>query len=742
MTRPEASDPVQEHSEIIFLDKANSVIDWRSSLDNLKRLSTERTYTTDMMKACLLKIVSKYVPDQHKLLSDKTPNQIAEFLLRLDSKIDKMGYYRSRIFAASRLPSEDLQSALVKITNLLDTVYPPADAANTPHRESILKIAILSFLPDEISVPLLADMQAAAQKCKALTYDQVRELAFAAEAHSLIKPTATLQFGRPIGSSPSPTYFQLNSMHPDAEAITYSRRRNEYTADLYPYHYSAPYLPDWVSGAQMAQRIADHPAAQQVPPLLHGIVPLPPGEQPPVGMQPPPPIAQPPLIPQPPPNQPGHLGAIPKQTHASERSLKDRHPKAPAPRPYPRIDYQHISPTTPVVQDDFGHLAIIQLADGSEQPHRLINIPADKLAALGTPLPTSDTTSDEDESAFADAYASPGYKPRTEPPVAPSTMLTRRQAQTAAQAAAAGAAAGAADVAAAKTAANAASRAPGAASSKPESQDADVNYMQAYRSRHDSRSSRDRRSRSKSPRSRDDYRSRSRGRKSDRRYPSRDSSKSRRYDSDRSRHGSKSRSPYRSYNDRSRSRQNYDSDRSSRRDDYHRDRSRDHQRSHSYRRSRSPSHNKSSSSNYRSHSNSRSHRSSSRGRSENHRSSRRDSRDRPTSDTRGRSPHKRSTSRGQRQSRDSSVKMRQLYPEMKRGYNCGYSYNPAKTKSCRKCSGANPHHEFACNLYERYNPDRCGMCEKYHHFAFDCKEVSKFPPTSHELNAVSSNPKN
>jgi hypothetical protein len=41
MTRPETSDPLQEHSELIFLDKANSVIDWRSSLTNLKRLSDE-----------------------------------------------------------------------------------------------------------------------------------------------------------------------------------------------------------------------------------------------------------------------------------------------------------------------------------------------------------------------------------------------------------------------------------------------------------------------------------------------------------------------------------------------------------------------------------------------------------------------------------------------------------------------------------------------------------------------------
>jgi hypothetical protein len=91
MTLPEASDPVQGHSELIFLDRANSVIDWRSSLDNLKRLSDERTYTRDMMKACLLKIVSKYVPEQHKLITDKSANQIAGFLLSLDSKIDKMG---------------------------------------------------------------------------------------------------------------------------------------------------------------------------------------------------------------------------------------------------------------------------------------------------------------------------------------------------------------------------------------------------------------------------------------------------------------------------------------------------------------------------------------------------------------------------------------------------------------------------------------------------------------------------
>jgi hypothetical protein len=326
MTRRESSDPVQEHSELIFLDRANSVIDWRSSLNNLKRLSDERTYTGDMIKACLLKIVSKYVPQQHKLLMDKSANQIAGLLLSLDSKSNKMGYYRSHILASCRQPLEDLQSALAKLTNLLDTVYPTADAANTPHRELILKIAILSFLPDEISIPLLAKIQAAAQKCKALTIEQVRKLAIAAETHLLIKPTTTLQFGRPIGSSPSAAYFQLNSML--ADAITYSCRQNEYTADLYPYNYSAPYLPDSVSGAQMAQRIASHPAAQQAIPVLQGVA-LPPLGQPPLpGTQLPPPTAQPPLFPLPPPYQPGHQAAAQKLNYTSDKSLKDRHPKA------------------------------------------------------------------------------------------------------------------------------------------------------------------------------------------------------------------------------------------------------------------------------------------------------------------------------------------------------------------------------------------------------------------------------
>jgi hypothetical protein len=86
--------------------------------------------------------------------------------------------------------------------------------------------------------------------------------------------------------------------------------------------------PEWVHcWAQMAQRIASHPAAQQAIPLLQGMA-LPPLGQPPLpGTQPPLPTAQPPLFSPPPQYQPGHQAAAQKLNYASDKSLKDRHPK-------------------------------------------------------------------------------------------------------------------------------------------------------------------------------------------------------------------------------------------------------------------------------------------------------------------------------------------------------------------------------------------------------------------------------
>jgi len=79
---------------------------------------------------------------------------------------------------------------------------------------------------------------------------------------------------------------------------------------------------------------------------------------------------------------------------------------------------------------------------------------------------------------------------------------------------------------------------------------------------------------------------------------------------------------------------------------------------------------------------------------------------------------------------------------MRKGDNCGFDYNPQSKKFCRKCSQSETHHEFQCYKYEKFNPNLCGVCNKYNHFASDCKEVSSFPPKVSEVNATISNGKN
>jgi len=64
LTRPEASDPATENAELIFLDPNRTVVDWRASLTNLKRLGLDQRYTMAMMETTLLRIIAKVIPEQ------------------------------------------------------------------------------------------------------------------------------------------------------------------------------------------------------------------------------------------------------------------------------------------------------------------------------------------------------------------------------------------------------------------------------------------------------------------------------------------------------------------------------------------------------------------------------------------------------------------------------------------------------------------------------------------------------
>jgi hypothetical protein len=107
-----------------------------------------------MMKTCQLRLVNRFIPNQSQLIEDKTSNQIARMLLKLDSRMDKLSHYRQQLFAAHRLPGEPLQGAMTRFQNLLDLVYPASEAGHASMCAEMLKTAIISFLPDCVAVPI------------------------------------------------------------------------------------------------------------------------------------------------------------------------------------------------------------------------------------------------------------------------------------------------------------------------------------------------------------------------------------------------------------------------------------------------------------------------------------------------------------------------------------------------------------------------------------------------------------
>jgi hypothetical protein len=188
-----------------YLDVQKYVPDLTITLNNLKRLGQDRLYTEDMMKTCLLQLVNRFIPDQSQLIKNKTSNQIAKMLLKLDSRVDKMTHYRQQLFAAYRLPRETLQGAMTRCQNLLNIVYPPSEAGHASTCAEMLKTAIISF-------PLTAEMQRRSYKGKALTFQEICSRAYKASNDLMTEVAIPLQFGRNIGQDSAAKLIQFNSI--------------------------------------------------------------------------------------------------------------------------------------------------------------------------------------------------------------------------------------------------------------------------------------------------------------------------------------------------------------------------------------------------------------------------------------------------------------------------------------------------------------------------------------------------
>ena len=158
-----------------------------------------KPYSEPMMKPCLLRFVNHYEPAQTEYLKERTSNEIAQFLISLDAKFDGVAFHRSKLLQSCRLEGEPLSSAVMKVKNIIDQVYPLAQqpgggagggnnllnqapaafaAVQIPEHDvasvtnCILINAILSFLVDDLAVPLLAKAQNDHSSVRMLSYSE------------------------------------------------------------------------------------------------------------------------------------------------------------------------------------------------------------------------------------------------------------------------------------------------------------------------------------------------------------------------------------------------------------------------------------------------------------------------------------------------------------------------------------------------------------------------------------------
>jgi len=729
-SRPEASDPVQELSELIFIDSANSIVDWSLSLAKLKRLGQERYYTAEMMQTALLRLVNRFMPEQTQLLEDKTANEIGTFLIQMDNKLDKPYHYRQRLFEQQRKPGEELQAALARFSNILEKVHPEANAAQAAQRENFLKTAVISFCSDTTAAHLLVEVKKATEKCRPLSYEELLRIAKAADKFEQFKPKTPLQFGRAIQSSTVTQQMQFNSIMP---MLPHRKKRDDFRpffSDHYPDYYTPPYEnggdnrplqnpPPQAGGqAQVAQAQGGNGTgqAQQAGPQ-NLVQPQGQGQA----------MARPDFLDVTGQDNQGMNNTLRTSSPAASSSSSDYrsdnstigHPSPPQGHGLPTVDYAELSPTAGMIPSATGYLVV-----RNGENHMVINIPNEVLNRLPYSPQIGQAVTSTPHARGQQGQGGQESRYR---------IKTRSQER-------------------AEQAAAAAAQAAGSETGPPISL-----YSMQFRDNRQYSSHRDKDRRYSSDRSnrypsRDRYHSRDRYPSRDRyqsrqRYPSKDKSYRHRDKSyDRYRSGSRDRDRYRS---KSRdSRRDYSSarDRRSYRSpsrDKSRYRSQSRDRRHFRSQSRDRKYNRPQSrdrKSYRSQSRDKRHHRSSHGKD---RSQSRD-KNRYRSQSRDRDSHRQSDKRDKSSyerrdyksgnSRSRSRDRHSSYPDMRRGENCGSDYDPRKMMMCRKCSASKSHHEFACYRYKLYNKDLCSACKQYHHFSSDCQELPRFPPKANGKN--------
>jgi hypothetical protein len=210
----------------------------------------QKPYSEAMLRNCLLRFLNHYESAQTEYLWDKTCDKIGNFLLSLNTRIDRKGYHKSRLLAAMRRPDETLSAAVHKVRNIAESIYtnaPGAAAAATPGAAQpaagaggepgspgaaqpaanaayavaigeinpivnrILINAIISFCPDDLAIALNKKVLADSSLSRLKDYTYYLRITMAAEQRQNAFPTVPLKYRRKLPQSPD-SFAALNSI--------------------------------------------------------------------------------------------------------------------------------------------------------------------------------------------------------------------------------------------------------------------------------------------------------------------------------------------------------------------------------------------------------------------------------------------------------------------------------------------------------------------------------------------------
>ena len=106
----------------------------------------------------------------------------------------------------------DLRAPLAMARKLIDKIYDPERPELATQRSASWRMAIVSFLPDDLAIPILGKLKSMMDDCKPVSDDLLERMAYAAENAKKSPPQWPLKYGRVIGSLPAASHIQFNSI--------------------------------------------------------------------------------------------------------------------------------------------------------------------------------------------------------------------------------------------------------------------------------------------------------------------------------------------------------------------------------------------------------------------------------------------------------------------------------------------------------------------------------------------------